>query len=294
MAEVTIRRKGEILRGIFKILKDYPDGLKAKDLLSKLEEIVPPTDFENSVFPKNPHLRRYEKLARFHTIPSTKAGWLIKEKGQWSLSEEGIQAYDKYLDPEEFAKEARQLYKKWAQEQPPVDESDEDTDKPEAIITLEEAEESAWSAIEDYLQNINPYDFQDLVSGLIDAMGYHVAYISPPGSDKGIDIIAYQDPLGVNGPRIKVQVKRQMAKIAVNGVRSFMAVLGEGDVGLFISMGGFTREAQAEVRTQEKRRLTLLDLKKFFDLWVEYYGRIPEERKQLLPLKPVCFLSPRD
>jgi restriction system protein len=59
-------------------------------------------------------------------------------------------------------------------------------------------------------------------------------------------------------------------------------------------VGGFTREAQAEVRTQEKRRLTLLDLNKFFDLWVEFYANIPEERKQLLPLKPVYFLSPRD
>jgi restriction system protein len=85
-----------------------------------------------------------------------------------------------------------------------------------------------------------------------------------------------------------------MSKIAVDGVRSFMAVLGEGDVGLFISMAGFTREAQAEVRTQEKRRLTLFDLRKFFDLWFEFYDNIPEERKQLLPLKPVYFLSPRD
>ena len=282
-----------MLRGIFKVLRNYPDGLQAKDVLSKIEAVVPPTDFENSNFPKNPHIRRYEKLARFQTIPAVKAGWLLKEKGHWSLSEDGIKAYNKYTDPVDFFQEARRLYKEWKNDQPSADE-DDDTGKPEALITLEEAEESAWTAIEDYLQKINPYDFQDLVSGLIDAMGYHVAWISPPGPDKGIDIIAYQDPLGVDGPRIKVQVKRQNNKIPVDGVRSFMAVLGEGDVGLFISMGGFTREAHSEVRTQEKRRLTLLDLKKFFDLWVEYYDQIPEEKKQLLPLKPVYFLSPRD
>jgi restriction system protein len=292
MAEITNQRRGEILRGIFKILIDHPEGLQAKDVLSELEIVVPPTDFEKSTFPKNPTIRRFEKLARFHTITTTKAGWLIKEKGQWSLTEEGIKAYERFTDPEEFAKEARRLYFEWKREQ--ADSKEDDEDELSAATTLEEAEESAWATIEDYIRDMNPYDFQELVAGLIHAMGYHIAWISPPGPDKGIDIIAHKDPLGVEGPRIKIQVKRRSDKITVEGVRSFMAILGEGDIGLFISVGGFTSDAQSEVRTQEKRRLTLLDLKKFFDLWVEYYPNISEERKRLLPLQPVYFLAPRD
>lgn len=66
------------------------------------------------------------------------------------------------------------------------------------------------------------------------------------------------------------------------------------DIGLFVSSGGFTSDAQLEARTQEKRHLTLLDRKKLFDLWVEHYAKIPEERRQLLPLRPVYFLSPKD
>ena len=293
MAEITNLRRGEILRGIFRILKDYPDGLKAKDVLVKLEQIVPPTEFEASNFPKNPNLRRYEKLARFHTIPTVKAGWLYKEKGVWSLTDAGIEAYDKYKDPESFQKEATRLYKEWEKEKPPID-LDDDEETTQALISLEEAEESAWTSIEEYVQNINPYDFQKIVSGLIEAMEYYVFWVSPPGPDKGIDIIAYQDPLGVKGPRIKIQVKRRKDKIDVEGVRSFMALLAEGDVGLFISLGGFTKEATSEVRTQEKRRLKLLDLKSFFDLWVEYYEQISEEHRKLLPLKKVYFLLPRD
>ena len=46
------------------------------------------------------------------------------------------------------------------------------------------------------------------------------------------DILAYNDPLGTRPPRIKVQVKRQQQKVAVDGVRSFMAVLGQDDVGI--------------------------------------------------------------
>jgi restriction system protein len=52
-----------------------------------------------------------------------------------------------------------------------------------------------------------PYDTQDLVAGLLKALGYHIEWVSPPGKDGGIDIIAHIDPLGTRPPRIKVQVK---------------------------------------------------------------------------------------
>jgi hypothetical protein len=75
-------------------------------------------------------------------------------------------------------------------------------------------------------------------------------------------------------------------------LRSFMAVLGDQDVGLFVSAGGFTREAENEARTQEKRKITLLGLEQFFDLWLEHYAKVEEADRQLLPLKPVYFLAP--
>ena len=75
-------------------------------------------------------------------------------------------------------------------------------------------------------------------------------------------------------------------------MRSFMAVLGDLDVGLFVSIGGFTREAESEARTQEKRKITLLDLEQLFDLWLEHYDKVEDRDKQLLPLKPVYFLAP--
>jgi restriction system protein len=71
-----------------------------------------------------------------------------------------------------------------------------------------------------------------------------------------------------------------------------LSLVSDGDVGLFISAGGFTKDAEDEVRKQEKRRTMLVDLGKFFDLWVEHYDQIPEEFRRLLPLKPVYFLTP--
>jgi len=190
--------------------------------------------------------------------------------------------------------EATRLYRKWAADQPHESEIVVEDRSPDAATTLEEAEEAAWTEIEEYLGDMNPYDFQELVAGLLRAMGYHVAWVSPPGPDKGIDVIAHTDPLGIQGPRIKVQVKRRNDRTVTDGVRGLLALLGDGDVGLFISTGGFTRDAEDEARRQEKRRITLIDLKRLFDLWVEHYDRIPEIQRRLLPIRPIYFLTPRE
>lgn len=48
------------------------------------------------------------------------------------------------------------------------------------------------------IKNMNPYEFQDLVGALLRSMGYHTEFIAARGRDGGIDIIAYQDALGLN------------------------------------------------------------------------------------------------
>jgi restriction system protein len=292
MAEITRKRTGELQRGVFRILLDREDGLRAKDVIALLEREVPPTDFENSTYPKRPDVRRYGKIVRFSTIGPVKAGWMLKSKGTWSLTDEGRKAYDKFPDPEQFALEARRLYREWKKDQP-EEAPTEEPDESEGGTLLEEAEEGAWSEIESYLHDMHPYDFQNMVAALIRAMGYHVSWVAPPGPDRGIDIVAHPDPLGVEDPRIKVQVKRQQGAVTATGLRSFLAVLGDSDVGLFVSLGGFTKDAEIEARTQEKRRMILIDIKRMFDLWVEHYDRIPEEQRALLPLRPVHYLAPR-
>lgn len=289
MAEVTRRRAGELVRGVLDILRDHPEGYAATELLKELEKKVPPTEFEKSTYPQRADVRRYERIVRFSTIAAVKAGWLLKDRGLWTITEEGIKALERFPDAEKFAREADRLYRQWKQEQP--EEPEEPEKSPDAATTLEEAEEAAWTELEEHLSEMNPHDFQNVVAGLLRGMGYYVAWVAPPGPDKGIDVIANSDPLGVRGPRIKVQVKRKVGKTAVGDIRSFLALLADTDVGLFVSTGGFTKEAEDEARHQEKRRLMLVDLRRLLDLWIEHYDKIPESNRRLLPLRPVYFLD---
>lgn len=163
-----------------------------------------------------------------------------------------------------------------------------------ASITFEEAEEHAWEEIRKYVGALPPYEFQDMVAALLKALGYFVTWIAPPGKDGGIDVLAWSDPLGVKPPRVKVQVKRQQAKVSVDGLRSFLAVLGDEDVGIFVCTGGFTKDAEDEARTQEKRKIRLIDLERFVDMWTECYPRLEDAAKRKLPLQPIWFLAPME
>ncbi len=294
MAEITAKRRGEIVRNVFNILSQHPEGMRVKDVLAELEKLLTLSEYEKSDYPSRPGVRRFDKIVRFATIAPVKAGWLAKSKGRWFLTEDGKKALEEYKDPEAFSHKAGELYHKWHRAQPKDTEDIEDEVAEEPTSTFEEAEESARTEIEKYIRNMNPYDLQNLVAALLRAMGYHIAWVSPPGPDKGVDIIAYTDPIGTRNPRIKVQVKRHADSVSVDGLRSFMALLGEQDVGIYVCTGGFTSAAETEARGQQSRRLTLLDLEKLYELWLAHYEKLMESEKQLLPLRPIYYLAPAE
>jgi restriction system protein len=299
MAEITARRQGEIVQELFGVLADEPDGLQAKEAIARVEDRMALTPFEQSTFPKNPQLTRFPKILRFSTINCVKAGWLRKRSGIWTLTDEGRAALTAFPDPEALFKESRRLYKAWKASQ--VEDEDAVTAVEDAgpaadesliaAANLEEAEEAARADILEYMGSINPYEFQDLVGKLLDAMGYHVVWIAPRGKDGGLDLLAQGDPLGVNGPRIKGQVKRRPDhKTTQDELRSFLSLIEPHDVGVYISLGGFTSDA-ASLARHTSRRVTLIDGDDLLDLWVEHWSTIDEEGRQLLPIKAVYFLD---
>jgi restriction system protein len=56
MAQITLRRCGELVRGVFALLMDHPDGRAAREVLQALETRVSPTPFEASSNPNSPDI----------------------------------------------------------------------------------------------------------------------------------------------------------------------------------------------------------------------------------------------
>ncbi|RED42076.1 restriction system protein [Rhodopseudomonas thermotolerans] len=281
---------------------DATEGMQASIALARLAESVTLTEYEAGVYPSS-GVRRFEQIVRFATVDCSKAGWLVKQRGIWSLTEAGRAAYRSIKDPAAFYKEAVRLYREWdasrGKPTTPVDESSDvivengGTIEKSAQITFEQAEEQAQNEIRTYLSSINPYELQQLVADLLKAMGYYPSWVSPPGPDGGLDIVAHPDPLGTRPPRIKVQVKRNAQAVDESGLRAFLALVNEDDAGLFVAIGGFTKAARDAARMQERRKITLIDLDRLLELWIEHYAKLDDLARERLPLTPIYFLTPR-
>lgn len=290
---ITRERNGQILQELFKVLSSRPDGVQAHEAIESVARKLGLTDHEKGEYESG--ARRFDKILRFATVGTVKAGWMIKSKGIWFITEKGEEALQKFGDSENFYREAMRLYRQWRSSSrvPEDEDADESTPAVAARITFEEAEEQAWKEIRAYLDAIDPFDFQELVAALLEAMGYHVTWIAPPGKDGGFDILAWNDPLGTKPPRIKVQVKRRKDNISLEELRSFISLIDDDDVGIFVTTGGFTRDAQEHARSRERRKITLLDSQKLVELWVEYGEKLESDDWELLPLSPIHFLTPR-
>ncbi len=95
-----------------------------------------------------------------------------------------------------------------AGEKPPPPEPEGEA--PEVDFAAE-VQAKADEIISDLLSRIDAYDFQQLVAGLLRAMGFRTK-VSPPGPDGGGDIRAFPDAFGFEAPRIRVQVKQRNRK----------------------------------------------------------------------------------
>jgi restriction system protein len=157
-------------------------------------------------------------------------------------------------------------------------------------FTFDGIQEGVADRISDFLVKIPPYEFQRLVGGVLEAMGYHVQ-VWARGRDGGIDVVAYPDPLGVETPRIQVQVKHQQATVGGPAVRELIGLLRSGDRGLFISTGGFTKDAENEAARSD-RPISLVNWDRFVELLHDHYEELDPEFKATVPLKRIWVLAP--
>lgn len=156
-------------------------------------------------------------------------------------------------------------------------------DAPALRRLAEETFAKADEFIEDQINALSPYEMQDLVAGLLRAMGYRTT-VADPGPDRGVDVFASPDGLGLQDPRIFVEVKHRVAQIGAPQIRTFVGGRRPGDRCLYVSTGGFSKEAyyEAERSTVAIRLITLPQLRQ---LVVDNYDRLDTETRSLVPLR---------
>jgi len=298
MAKEKLSRSRELAsRVIFaalQILKEKGGEAPGREVVAEVEKRVQLDDWAKAIYEKSGYVR-WQSMLHFFSIDCIKAGYLVKKKGVWYITPEGEAALP--LGHVGLLNTATAAYRKWrGDNQSPVSQDEEaETEKSqqEQEATVHEIEQIAIEGLKKQVGLKNPYEFQDLAAALLRGMGYYTPFVAPHGKDGGVDIIAYRDPLGTVSPRIKVQIKhRQNTPATVQEVRQLMGLLQkEGDVGIFVSSGGFTAEAKSTARGSHIH-VELIDLDRFISLWQEFYPKLTDEDKAFLQLIPIFFYAP--
>lgn len=284
----------KLLHAAFTILKDSGRELPRKELIARIEKEVELTSWDREAY-ENTGRIRWETILGFFSIGAGRAGFIIKKKGIWYLTPEGEEAIK--LGPAGILKAVNEAYKKWKEQQTSeiAEAEAADVEAPAPIVEFDKVEQIALEGLQAFINSKNAYEFQDLVAALLRGMGYYTPFVAPKGKDGGIDVVAYRDPLGTKSPRIQIQIKhRPTTSSSAPEVRQLMGLLQkEGDVGMFVSTGGFTPDAKTTARSSHIH-VELIDLPRFINLWQEFYEKLSDEDKGLLPLTPIYFLAVKD
>jgi len=151
-------------------------------------------------------------------------------------------------------------------------------------VLIEQLAELRETFIAERIRQHKGHDYQIIVAGVLEALGYRVK-IGPRGPDRKSDIIAHPDELGLQDPKIRVEVKSSDGAVGVDEVRALAGALQENERGLFVSRMGFTREA--EVFAATKPRLSLMTGEQLVELILEHYERLPDRVRAWIPLRRV-------
>ncbi len=172
--------------------------------------------------------------------------------------------------------------------QPPVTAVPEDPEETATnVVSAERIEDDTRDFIvATLMRELEGADFERFVAHLLQCMGYRTRVTQVSG-DGGVDIIAHKDPLGLEPPIIKVQCKRTTSSQGGPVVQNLVGTLSPGgsELGLFVTLGAFSKDALHIERTRQDLRL--INGKELVDLVFAHYEALDPEYKRMLPMRSV-------
>jgi restriction system protein len=138
------------------------------------------------------------------------------------------------------------------------------------------------------------HKLSSLVGAILETHGYR-AVVSPPGADGGVDIVAGKGPLGIDGPRLVVQVKSQDSATDVGVLRELQGVMRQfsAEQGLLVAWGGVTKALDREAK-RLFFEIRIWDAGDVVRAIQQSYDQLSEEVQADLPLRRIWVLADQE
>jgi restriction system protein len=162
--------------------------------------------------------------------------------------------------------------------------TEEPTQETEAINLAEVAQDEIAKKLQ---EDFKGHELSQLVEALLTAEGFKCRN-SPPGADGGVDVLAGMGPLGMDSPKLVVQVKSQTTAVSDTVLQQLNGAIHrfQADQALLVTFGGVTSQARTYLETQyfNIRVWTMDDI---LQAIYKHYAVLDNEMKARLPLKQI-------
>ena len=138
------------------------------------------------------------------------------------------------------------------------------------------------------------HSLTDLIDAVLQADGW-TTNVSSPGPDRGVDILAGRGPLGLDPPRLCVQVKSQASTADVTVYRTLQGTMQsfKAEQGLLVCWGGFNKAVLQESR-QSHFTVRLWNSGDLVEAVFRTYESLPANIQAELPLQRVWMMVPEE
>ena len=169
-------------------------------------------------------------------------------------------------------------------EEESADEANADDDTATVAVSRQAEVTTSDFVIRRIMANLDGYEFEEFVAHVLECMGY-TSRVTKRSGDGGVDVIAHKDRLGFEPPILKVQCKRKTDQVPRPEVDQLLGTLGDGEFGLFVSLGSFSRQSTDLERNRPKLRL--IDGEQFVEIVLEHYSKLAPRYRSMIPLKQI-------
>jgi len=162
--------------------------------------------------------------------------------------------------------------------------SEADSDETIALAFAEIQTVTEDFVIKQLAKDLKGVPFESFVADLFGALGYRTRVMQASG-DKGVDVIAHRDELGIEPPIVKIQVKSTVGTVGDQEVSQLLGKVADREFSVLVTLGSFSK--QAGDLADSKSNLCLIDGDEVVRLVLEHYESLDPRYQGIIPSRRV-------